>query len=297
MSFTVSFDASLKVKAGGIKGVLLHNARDVGMRNGVQVQHSNEAIDASRTLENQTYVFDGDSRKFRQAKNMQEIEDAFASRLSSVKSTLRKDAVVARGLILQLDPDFYKSHQTNAEKKRSYESMLRWAVQEFTPENLVCVSMHEDETNPHLHIIFTPVTQDGRLSQKDWFKNPSTLRKMHADLRNHMRNAGYDIDLQNRKPKKYAKRLSEREYKTYMQEKERTDQLIADEKRLEARRQALDGKALKLQEQEKILLEREQELQTREKKVHHMERVDTAEQASERVQQVKRRFDFNFPDL
>lgn len=221
--YTLSFDASLKLNKGSVKGFLHHMARDVDRENGKELNHSNENINSALTEENETYYYDSSTQYLEPCTDINQIEQALNERLSTVKKSLRKDAVVARGFVLQLDPEWYKEHTDNDEREQSYDDMIDWACEQFGIENLVSVSIHMDETNPHMHVLFTPVTEDGRLSQKDWFKSPSSLRAMHDNFRKYMIDKGYDIDT-TRKPAK--ERLSEDDYKTYAELKQANEALF-----------------------------------------------------------------------
>jgi hypothetical protein len=83
----------------------------------------------------------------------------------------------------------------NDEARHLTWAMLEWAAREFGRANIVGGSIHLDEASPQLQVIMTPVTDDGRLSQKDFFKGPADLTRQHKTLRQHMISAGYDADL------------------------------------------------------------------------------------------------------
>lgn len=214
MGYTLSFDASVKCTKGDVGGLLRHVARDVDQANGCEVQHSNKNIDQGRTRLNTTLVADGKGG-WMDCTDTRQIADALDARLAHVKKPLRKDAVVLRGLVLQLDPEWYEQHTDTGERIDAEQHMLDWASGTFGAENLIYIALHEDEGNRHLHIGFCPVTADGRLSQKDWFPSPSDLRGKHDSFRQHMRDAGYDVAKERKKPGKHAKRMSVEEYKDF----------------------------------------------------------------------------------
>lgn len=245
MSYTVSFDASLKCKKGDVKGLILHIARDADER---QLNHSNPNIDIDFTPENQTFFYNQESDGFEHCKDLKQILQSLDKRLESVKKPLRKDAVVVRPLILQLDPNYYEDTGDSTDK--AINAMLNWACDTFGDKNIIGGSVHKDEDAPHLHLLFTPVTEDGRLSQKDWFTNPNELRKMHDDLRSYMQEQGFDIMLDRKKPGKHARRMPEAEYRDF--------------KELQSRASVLDGKERRLDKKSKDLKEREDGLNSRE---------------------------------
>lgn len=241
MGFSLSFDATPKVGRGDVRGLLHHVVRDVDREHGSEVRHSNQDIDPSRTADNETLVSDGQGG-WVPCEDIEQIESVLESRLAEVKKPLRKDAVVLRPVVLQLDPEWYEQHPDPEERGQAAEDMLRWAAGVFGPENLVYASLHEDESNPHLHVGVCPVTEDGRLSQKDWFKSPAALRAMHQDFRQHMADLGYDIEFKNKKPGKHAKRLGVEEYKDYKELEKVRQELDAEKRALEARERACTRK-------------------------------------------------------
>jgi hypothetical protein len=208
MSYTMTFDASHKVGRGGghSQGFVRHIARDADQRAGFQFPHANKNIIAARTALNFTQINDG-AGAFRALRSVDgrapsnELESYLESRLATVRKPLRKDAVVMRGLILQLDPKWFDDHnpdwQENGLNRAAITNMgasLDWACREFGQKNIVGFSIHLDEYNPQLQLLFTPVTDDGRLSQKDFFKGPADFKRQHNELREDMDAAGYDVE-------------------------------------------------------------------------------------------------------
>lgn len=278
MGYTMSFDASCKLSRSAVGGYLQHTARDVDKRNGREVRHSNEDIDPTRTGDNITRVYNAETGKYEDCKDSRQLLDALDKRLQSVKKPLRKDAVVLRPVILQLDPEWYAANQDEAARKKSYNRMLQWAGDTFGRENMIGFSLHQDETNPHIHVLVTPVTSDGRLSQKDWYSGPAALRQMHDGLREHMQKAGFDIEMRRKKPGKHAKRLSEGEYKDYAElEKQRAA--------VAAREQAVREQEEQLRVRNRLLIDRETEVGEREEAVEGRERaVEGRERAVKRME-------------
>lgn len=207
MSFTMTFDASHKVGRGGhAQAFFRHIARDLDQAAGFHFSQANKNIVPERTKLNITVVNDG-SGAFRKARSVagrppsDEFDAYLKQRLSTVDRRLRKDAVLMRGLILQLDPRWFdesnpdwRSSGMNAEAVAYMGAALDWACAEFGQPNIVGWSVHLDEFNPQLQVIVTPVTEDGRLSQKDFFKGPSDLKRQHRELRDALAAAGYDVE-------------------------------------------------------------------------------------------------------
>jgi len=209
----MSFDASAKVKQGR-KGGYLHyvfrcvddkERRQAGKS---QIKYRNKFLQRNWTGSNLAY-YQNENGDFVELENMDQIKNAVDRRLSQVTKPLKKDAVVIRPLLLQLDPEYYKDESlTGDDWDRTFQPMLDWAVQEFGRENILGIGVHYDETSPHAHIVFTPVKDDydasgnyigSRLNQKEFFKGPSDLSRMHRELREYMTGQGYEIDMTIRK--------------------------------------------------------------------------------------------------
>lgn len=272
MGYTLSFTASIKVGRGGVVGLLHHDARDVDREHGDEVRHSNKDIDPSRTPSNETIVSDGNG-SWIPCSDISQIEDAIDARLETVTKPLRKDAVILRPLVLQLDPDWYATHNDPDERAAAAEDMLNWAADTFGAQNVVYASVHNDEGNPHLHVGVCPVTEDGRLSQKDWFSSPAALRDMHQDFRQHMTDAGYEIEMKNKKPGKHAKRMSVQEYKDFQE-------LQNEARKIEVQQGQLSRWAEQLRQREKDLQEREKLVQQREIAVEGRESLQDARESA-----------------
>lgn len=62
------------------------------------------------------------------------------------------------------------------------------AILEFGKERIVSISMHTDESTPHVHVVFVPI-HDGKLQAKHWLNGPlscAQLReRLHAPLNKH----------------------------------------------------------------------------------------------------------------
>jgi len=207
MSYTMTFDASHKVGRGGhAQRFFRHIAREADQQAGFHFAQANKNIVPERTHNNRTLINDG-AGDFRKLKSVDgkppsnEFQTYLNSRLETVKRPLRKDAILVRGLILQLDPKWFdefnpnwRTHGPNEEAVDYMGASFDWATKEFGQENVLGFSLHLDEYNPQLQVLITPVTPDGRLSQKDFFKGPGDLRRQHKDLREHMAAAGYDVE-------------------------------------------------------------------------------------------------------
>jgi hypothetical protein len=213
VSWTVTYDASpeAKVKAAGSHAVNRdrHLGRAPDLAAGFNFGHRNPNIDLARSAMNMSFVNDGNGGfrvpvltkdpKGRDRPPSAEFADYRNTRLEQVKKPLRKDAVIMRGVMLQLDPKWFDAHcpgwrvdGLNDEAQQFMYAQLEWACQEFGQHNIVGGSLDLDETSPHLQLSVVPVTDDGRLSQKDFFRGPGHFMKQRKALCDALERAGYD---------------------------------------------------------------------------------------------------------
>lgn len=82
----------------------------------------------------------------------------------------RKNSVLCMEAILTLSPEFFE----NQFKTRDFAKAAYEFLKENFGDNLKSVTIHLDESTPHIHAHILPITDDGRLSARDLF-NKLTL--------------------------------------------------------------------------------------------------------------------------
>lgn len=274
MSNYLSFRAGTEGKASrkNIKGLLNHTMRKTLEK---YKNHSNEMINRDYTNYNIDWTQNGNS-----------IEDIIDNKIEneySGKRNLRKDAVLYREVITQASPNIYKgmSLDEKREKTKTFaEDSLEWFKKEFGESNVLGYSAHLDETNPHVHFMVMPMTDDGRLSQKDFFRGPAGLKRQHREYREHMISKGWEFELENKHEdvdsfdlptyKRNAKTIENtRDKQKRLQEKEEEldNYVIEIDKAKESIQSRIDYKFEELQKKEEELKQKEKEL----KKIEEMQ--------------------------
>lgn len=105
-----------------------------------------------------------------------ELEDKFNKH--NIKP--RKDSVQAVEVVLSASPEFFSKTPGDNETLRKWANKnYKWAKEEFG-ENLMQFTLHLDESTPHIHLIFTPITPDGRLSMKDLYGGKDKLSALQS---------------------------------------------------------------------------------------------------------------------
>lgn len=95
----------------------------------------------------------------------------------------RRDAVVCIEYLITASPEAFKRHGgTMPDTGGYFDQAMTWLSAYHGGANIVCAELHLDERTPHLVAYITPLTQDGRLSARDFLGGPTTLRKMQTDF-------------------------------------------------------------------------------------------------------------------
>lgn len=174
MGMYLSFDASVKIskngdwhstkadKTGakrsgknGIAGIAHYLARAEDLQDGLPVNlddERHEALDLSRTEDNETYVLrDG---QLVPCEHSSEIEDAIRERIEWVDQhsdqPTRENGCVVRGLVVQFGDE---------DDPALWADAVEYLQGRYGAENILAVSIHRDETSPHMHVLFSPVAE------------------------------------------------------------------------------------------------------------------------------------------
>lgn len=217
----MSFDASIKIHQsgfytstktcksgfGGIAGYIHHIDRGTDLKNGCEINHSNPDIRSDSTLENESY-FRTSNGVWQQTDTSNDMLNAVNERITYAKehgariaSKGKNDTVIARPLVVQLDKKLVQEHSDTW-----VWDVMSIIEEMFGKENITGFSVHKDETNVHVHIIFVPCFEKKKdngeikctISQTAFFKNPRQLASMHKQIRKELKNKGYDIEQENK---------------------------------------------------------------------------------------------------
>ena len=156
---------------GSVNGLSIHFERKTD-------NHSNEEIDVSRSYLNQDLMQDNS-----------DMISRFDERLENVYCMKRED-VKALGTWVVTLPDELKNEKQNNQNK-FFEETKEFLDKRYGKENVVCAVVHYDETTPHLHYAFIPVTFDEKkqrekVSAKEVL-NRKDLQTFHDDLDKHLK--------------------------------------------------------------------------------------------------------------
>lgn len=158
MSFSFAILRTKKLKTfGNIAGSLSHNYRTRDTPN----------ADVSRTHDNR-----------HTRKTAQQAESAIRARIPEKR---RKDAVLCVEYLITASPDW--SGWTDDRKENYFREALDWLKERHGAENVCAVTIHEDESTPHLVAYVVPI-KDNKLNCKHFLGGREKLRDMQTSFAN-----------------------------------------------------------------------------------------------------------------
>jgi len=150
--------------------------------------------DAERKTWNQEYINTAE-------RNYWELA---TERIEQAGAKVRPDSVRAMEVILTASPEaFQRDEQGRVGDMRGSQwaaANIAFLQAKFGKENVVAMTLHQDELTPHFQAVVVPITQDGRLSAKDLF-NPKTLRQLQTDYAQAMKPFGLERGIEHSRAK------------------------------------------------------------------------------------------------
>lgn len=136
---------------------------------------SNPDIDITRSKDN-FHIVKPDKRY------RQEID----ARIKAAGCKTRKDSTMFVDTLITASPEFFEGRKT-PEVKAFFTEAVSFIEKKLGKGNIFSAVVHMDEKTPHLHLCFTPITKDGRLSAKEILGNRAQLSKWQDEFHAHMK--------------------------------------------------------------------------------------------------------------
>lgn len=131
----------------------------------------------------------------------QTVNERIEKAVTHPKARIRKNSVRAYEFVLTASPDFF-NNATKDEIEEWHKKNLEFAEKELGKDNVVCAVAHYDEQTIHTHIFGTPITNDGRLSAKDFYGGSrQIMRDFQTRYAKHMESLGLKRGRENSKAK------------------------------------------------------------------------------------------------
>lgn len=97
----------------------------------------------------------------------------------------RANSVLMVETIISVTPEYF-DRLPAGEQKEFFQSVTDFMKQRIGEQNILSAIVHMDETSPHMHLCFCPITKDGRLCAKDILGNAKALAKWQDDIFEHV---------------------------------------------------------------------------------------------------------------
>lgn len=173
-SYAILRTAKLKTM-GNIAGSIAHNFRTIRTPN----------ADPNRTEDNLHTVEDPEA-----------VKQAIKDRLPEKR---RSDAVLCIEYLVTASPE-WEGWGTDKEVE-FFERAGQWLIDKHGKENIAGMSIHMDETTPHLVAYVVPIDQRGKLNCKEFLGGRAKLNKMQTDFANEVKDLGLKRGLEGSKAK------------------------------------------------------------------------------------------------
>lgn len=234
-----------KRNTGNIVGMFKHNERK-------NENYSNE--DINRELSSQNYqLIECNSYK---EKINQEIKERY-----KVNKSIRKDAVLCVETVFTSDKEFFDK-LTPEQERLYFEKSVEFLKEQFGEKNIIFATVHKDETTPHLHAGFIPMTDDGRLSYKNFVNSKYDLIKLQDRYFEKMVEFFPELERGQNSKETKARHLANQEYK--IQQKEKAVELQLEQ---------INKNAMELEEKKKKLEAKKERLKLEDEKLYSLESI------------------------
>ena len=110
------------------------------------------------------------------------------NRIEQAGCRTRKDSTRFVDTLVTASPEFFKG-KSPKEIQAFFQRAADFLIGRVGRENIVSAVVHMDEKTPHLHLCFTPITEDGRLSAKEILGNRAQLSQWQDEFHAHMKKA------------------------------------------------------------------------------------------------------------
>jgi len=106
-------------------------------------------------------------------------------RITEVGCKTRVDSVKFVDTLITASPIFFKD-KSLGEIREFFQTAVDFLSRKIGRDNIFAAVVHMDEKTPHMHLCFTPITSDGRLSAKEIIGNRVSLSKWQDNFHAHM---------------------------------------------------------------------------------------------------------------
>lgn len=156
-----------------------------------KMKGASDALESHHERKKDKYASNSDIDTARSKNNIHIIKPEMSykretdNRIDTAGCKTRKDSVRFVDTLITASPTFFKGKK-RAEVKAFFERATEFMSKQVGVGNIFTAVVHLDEKTPHLHLCFTPITEDGRLSAKEIIGDRNRLTKWQDDYFTYM---------------------------------------------------------------------------------------------------------------
>jgi hypothetical protein len=166
-----------KRKAGGVAATERHNER----RKSEYKSNPDIDIEASK---NNYHLIEAPPATYTKA---------IKSRIDEVGCKTRSNSVMMIETLITASSEYLG--EMSPERQRYYFTQaLDFIAERVGGDNILSAVVHMDETTPHMHLCFVPITADGRLSAKDILGNQRRMSQWQTEFHSHMQQSFPELE-------------------------------------------------------------------------------------------------------
>jgi len=153
-----------KLKGGAIGSCERHNERKK------EIYKSNPDINIDKSKQNYHIIY---PPKYTYSKKVTQL-------IKESKCKTRKDSVKLVETIITASPEFMQK-LNKYEQREYFERATNFMIEKVGRENIISAVVHMDEANPHMHLVFCPITKENKLSAKSILGNQKKLSEWQTE--------------------------------------------------------------------------------------------------------------------
>ena len=93
----------------------------------------------------------------------------------------RADCVKCIEYLITASPEFFKERSSETQQQY-FNNAIKWLKERHGADNVKCISIHRDESTPHLVAYVVPIDERGKLNAKKWLGGKKLLSEMQDDF-------------------------------------------------------------------------------------------------------------------
>lgn len=93
----------------------------------------------------------------------------------------RADCVKCVEYLITASPEWFAEHGKDDHQKY-FDRSIEWLKERHGADNIKCISIHNDESTPHLVAYVVPIDERGKLNAKKWLGGKKLLNEMQSNF-------------------------------------------------------------------------------------------------------------------